>query len=527
MSLINVSKISFSWDYGDRPVFMDISFALNAGEKVGLIGPNGCGKSTLLNLVSGELQPNEGQIIRSGGRMEMGHLPQQTEMGSSEDIYSFAYSSRPDLLDLQTKADAGDAGASLEFGDQGGFQFRAGLEKTLTAFGFAKEQWLKPLKELSSGQRTRVYLARTLLSRPEILLLDEPTNHLDLNGLEFLENQLQSFKGTVLVVSHDRYFLNRTVGRILELRRGRLEDYPGNYDAYLSLRQAREERQWEEYHRHNKEIRKLESEASARMAWSQRTERGWKREPGEKQPDDRTKRYAKKMAKRAKAVRTKIEQKIEREKAEKPFVEKKVKLKFPGIDALNGYALTVEELSKRYSDKNIFSGFSLSLHSGERVVIRGPNGCGKSTLMKILASEVIPDGGDFRWAKRTILGYYPQEQVLLDPKATALEEVMKSGCETEQAWTFLGALFLREDYVLKPTSMFSAGERAKIILARLLLSGANVLLLDEPTNHLDIDSREALEKALTLYTGTILMVTHDRYLIGKLATRVISFDKAI
>lgn len=527
MSIINVKNISHYWDYSNHSVFTDVNFSLNYGEKVGLIGPNGCGKTTLLNIVSLRLPPTSGEVICSDMPREYGYLPQQDETTPTIDLYSFVYSVKPDLWSLQQKMNSDnsvDGEAYLQFTEKNGFRFRALVEKTLSGLGFDPDQWKQPFDQLSSGQRSRAWLARTILSDPEVLFLDEPTNHLDLEGREFLESFIRSFKGAALVVSHDRYFLNQTVSRILELRRGKLQDYPGNYDAYHALRQARENRRWQEYDLHNKTIHKLEIEATARMAWSQRTERGWKREPGDKQPSDKAKRYAKKMAKRAKAVRTKIEQKLERERADKPFVEKRVKLKFPHLENLPGYVLTGDELSKQYNGKVVFSDFLLSLQAGERVIISGPNGSGKSTLMKILAGEIQPDKGEFHWAKRVTLGFYPQEQISLDPEATALEEVMKCGCTTEQAWTFLGALMLREDYVLKPISMFSAGERAKIIIARLFLSGANVLLLDEPTNHLDIDAREALERALAVYSGSILMVTHDRYLIDKLATRVITLS---
>ena len=528
MSIINVNNISHSWDYGDHPVFQNISFSLVPGEKAGLIGPNGCGKTTLLRIICGELEPSSGSVIRSSQVSRYGYLPQQTDVEMTVDLYTFLCSADPEQPALMPNRESGDRENDL--GPDGGLdkekaRFRARIERTLKGFGFTAAQWAQPLNDLSSGQRSRAWLARTILSDPEVLFLDEPTNHLDLAGREFLEEFLLAFKGAALIVSHDRYFLNRVAGRILDLRRGRLNEYPGNYDSYAALRLAREGRQWQEYELHNKTIRKLETEATARMAWSQRTERGWKREPGDKQPDDKAKRYAKKMARRAKAVRTKIEQKLEREKADKPFVEKRVKLKFPEIDILPGYALTADGLAKRYGSHPVLADLSLDLHQGERLAITGPNGCGKSTLIKILAGELKPDAGQFRWAKRAVLGYYPQEQLVLDPAATALDEVMKCGCTAEQAWSFLGALMLREDYVLKTTAQFSAGERAKIILARLLLSGANVLLLDEPTNHLDIDSTEALERALLEYTGTILMVSHDRYLTGKLATRMVPLDR--
>lgn len=529
MSIININNISHSWDYGDHPVFQNVSFSLDPGEKVGLIGPNGCGKTTLLQIISGQLEPTSGTIIKTSTISRYGYLPQLPEAETAADLYTFLCSSDPEQPALMPNRESGDRENDL--GPDAGLdkekaRFRARVERTLKGFGFTPAQWAQPLNDLSSGQRSRAWLAKTILSDPEVLFLDEPTNHLDLAGREFLEDFLLAFKGAALIVSHDRYFLNRVAGRILDLRRGSLHVYPGNYDSYAALRNAREERQWQEYDLHNKTIRKLETEATARMAWSQRTERGWKREPGDKQPDDKAKRYAKKMAKRAKAVRTKIEQKLEREKADKPFVEKRVKLKFPDIESLPGYALTVDSLAKSFGIHSVLTDFSLDLHRGERLVITGPNGCGKSTLIKILAGELDPDAGQFRWAKRAVLGYYPQEQLALDPAATALEEVLKCGCSAEQAWTFLGALMMREDYVLKNTDQFSAGERAKIILARLLLSGANVLLLDEPTNHLDIDSTEALERALAEYGGTLMIISHDRYLTERLATRVISLDQS-
>jgi ATPase subunit of ABC transporter with duplicated ATPase domains len=336
--------------------------------------------------------------------------------------------------------------------------------------------------------------------------------------LEWLEQYLRNFHGTYLLVSHDRFFLDRTVDRILDLRRGKLTEYKGSYSFYRKQRGEEIARQWELFEQRQKKVRKLKEESQRRKVWSARKE---KEKIGAKGAKGFIGHKSAKLAKRAKAVEKRIEQV---EKVQKPFEEKKISLKFPQFRQSSKAILTVSDLAKSFGRKDLFSDLSFTISRGENLCILGPNGSGKTTLLKIILQEEKPDAGEVHLGHNVRIGYYDQERTMLDPQKTILEEVTLSDASGDQTWVriILGALMLRGEAVYKKIRDLSEGEKGKVYIAKLLVSGVNFLMLDEPTNHLDIDAREAVENALMQYPGTILFVSHDRFFIDRLARQTIT-----
>jgi ATP-binding cassette subfamily F protein 3 len=372
---------------------------------------------------------------------------------------------------------------------------------------------------LSPGERARLELAHSLLKRPEFLVLDEPTNYLDIGQREWLEGFLTRFVGAVLVVSHDRVFLNRVVNRILELRRGRLRIYEGNYDDY-ELQRQQERRELEEKHsEQQRAIRKLEGVAAERKTWSAR------REATKTSAADSgfVSHRAAKMAKRAKHAERRIEQMLEQRRADKPFVEKRPRPLLAARELPDKRAIFSDGLAKSFGRRRVIGDAGFEVRTGERVALVGPNGCGKSVLLRMLVGELEPDRGVAAFGAGLRVGYFPQDLGTLDLEATALDEVMKSGASQEACRTVLGTLLLAKEFAGRKLSQLSAGERSKALLARILAAGADVLVLDEPTNHLDIDALLALEGLLARFPGAVLFATHDRAMVEKLATRTLEF----
>src|ERR687894_674347 len=425
-----VARELVKYHRGDLKILSGASLAVESGEKIGLLGRNGAGKTTLLNVLSGNLEPDGGVIERIGGA-KVGMTEQSLYVGSERSVEEEMLSAFEALIRREGGLNALEAELSgepsqtllerygrlqAEFDRDGGYEYRARAASALSSLGFDPEDWKRPVSSFSGGEQSRIALARLLLSDPDLVLLDEPTNHLDLRGIEWLENFVKNAKSAVLVVSHDRYFLDAMAGSILELDDGKLTRYPGNYTKYVAEKKARDEQ----------------------------------------------------LARKAKA----------------------------------------------------------NIERRERVALLGPNGAGKSTIMRLAAGELVEQVGTIRLGNNVILAYQDQQLARLDPTKTVLEEAMSAtGFDAPEARELLGAFLFSGDDVFKKVSALSGGEQNRLSLAEIVVSGANLLLLDEPTNNLDIPAREALEDALLDYRGTLFFISHDRYFLRKLATRVVELEK--
>ena len=533
MHLIGLKDLSFSYTFGEGNLFERVNLDINSGDRIGLIGPNGCGKTTLLKIILGEEKLVSGKRVQSKSNLQMGYLKQESTVKYKGSVLDYTLEAFPQIQKLyrefkNLERDSSDADRATEyaflkekFASVGGWGVKAEVEKILSGLNFTKDETTLDLKLLSSGQKTKANLARILLSKPDFMVLDEPTNHLDLSSLEWLERWLVNFKGTLLIVSHDRAFLNKTVNKIWDLRRGTLKEYKGDYSSYYQQREEEIERQWREYENKRKEVKRLKIEAQRRKVWANRKE---KQRIGAGGAKGHITAVAAKLAKRAKAVEKRAEQ---IEKVEKPFEEKRVSLNFPDFDLSGNLVLSATDLSKSYGKKKLFEDLNFSILNGENLALIGPNGSGKTTLLKIILGEIQPDKGEVVLGRKVKIGYFDQERKGLSQEKSILEEATSSDISGDEVWirTVLGSLMLRRDSVFKRIKDLSEGEKGKVMIAKLLLSGANFLILDEPTNHLDIDAREALENALENFPGSILFVTHDRYLIKKLGHEILNLGK--
>ncbi|MBQ9097834.1 MAG: ABC-F family ATP-binding cassette domain-containing protein [Clostridia bacterium] len=513
MTVLSVADISLS--FGDRQILERISFSLAENDRVGLIGVNGCGKSTLLKVIIGELEPDEGQIYISRDKT-VGILRQDSAFTLDDTLGYNAleqmYGAFPELLaaeaELRELEERMQHSSELSLAKQydekntrfirdGGLEFRGRCASTLLKMGFDEESMRRPLHTLSGGQRTRLALARQLSREPDILLLDEPTNHLDIETMLFLENYLAQYRKSVLVISHDRYFLDRVTSKTLVLEYGRARMYNGNYTASIEQRRIDREIAEKHYQNQQKEIARQEAYIAQQRAWN--------RERNIIAAESRLKLLAK------------------MERLERPReAPKSIRLSFSKSHDSGNEVLHVKRLAMAFGGKKLFHGIEFLLKKKERMFIVGPNGCGKSTLLKLILGKLTPTEGRVESGYNVEIGYYDQENQNLSPDNTVLDELWNAypqKTETEIRNTLALFRFIGED-VYREVGVLSGGERARLTLAKLILSEMNLLVLDEPTNHLDIDSREALEGALAAFDGTILAVSHDRYFMDKLATRV-------
>jgi ATP-binding cassette subfamily F protein 3 len=500
---------------GDLKILSGASLTVEAGEKIGLVGRNGTGKTTLLNVLSSNSEPDGGTVELVGGA-KVGMTEQSLYLGTERSVEEEMLSAFETLIRCEGKLKALEARLSenpssnllerygrlqAEFDRDGGYEYRARAASALSSLGFDPEDWKRPVSSFSGGEQSRIALARLLLSEPELVLLDEPTNHLDLRGIEWLENFVKNAKSAVLVVSHDRYFLDAVAGSILELDDGKLARYPGNYTKYVAEKKARDEQ--------------LTRRAKANTERREQLERF----------------IEKNRAKATKARQAKSKQKLldRMEKIEGPDNGKKnMKLNLGGETSRAGrVVLEMEGVSYGYEgDEPLLSDLELVVERGERVALLGPNGAGKSTIMRLAAGELVEQGGKVRLGNNVALAYQDQQLARLDPNKTVLEEAMSAtGFDTPEVRDLLGAFLFSGDDVFKRVSALSGGEQNRLSLAEIVVSGANLLLLDEPTNNLDIPAREALEDALLDYRGTLFFISHDRYFLRKLATRVVELEK--
>ena len=511
LTLQNVTK-----SFAMNTVLKDINLTLQAGSRMGLVGVNGCGKSTLFRLISGAMEPDEGTISLSKGA-RVGVLTQDADIQSDltiqqelERVFEPVREMERKLRQMEAEmAEKHDDPAAFDqlahaysrlmdrFEDAGGYEWPSRIQGVLAGLGFARGREQQPANLLSGGEKTRLCLARLLLTQPELLMLDEPTNHLDLQSVEWLEDTLKKYRGTVLVISHDRYFLNAVCDCMAEISMRRLTQYEGNYDRFAVQRQANLERQLKEYKMQQAEIARQEA-IIARY-------RMYNREKSIRAAESREKRLEK------------------MEKLEKPVNEQKVRFSFEARRRSGDDVLIAKELSKGFDGRTLFEHFNLHLRAGDRVAVIGANGVGKTTLLKLITGQLPPDSGTVVYGSNVDVGYYDQQQSGLHPEKDVLNELWDDfpRLEIDRVRGVLALFLLTGDDVFQPISTLSGGEKGRVALAKLMLRKDNLLLLDEPTNHLDMDSREVLEDALEDFDGTLLTVSHDRYFINRVANRVV------
>lgn len=491
------------------------SFHIEDHEKVALVGPNGAGKSTILKMIVGELPIDSGNVILTRGKT-LGYLAQHQNMNSSNSIYDEVKSAKAHLIameeqlrsiELEMKDLSGsELNSRMEtyhrltaaFERENGYAYESEITGVLKGLGFQEEEFSRPVSTLSGGQKTRVSLGKLLLSKPDILLLDEPTNHLDLNSITWLETYLLNYTGAVLIVSHDRYFLNRIVTKVIEIEAGQVMTYLGNYSDFSYKKKQLREAQLKEYLNQQQEIKHQEAVIEKLRSFNRE-----------------------KSIKRAES-REKMLNKIER--IEKPQeINTDIHLTLTPSVVSGNDVLSIEHLSKAFPPQQLFSDVSFEIKRGEHVAIIGDNGTGKTTLLKILNGLVDADHGSFTLGTNVHIGYYDQEHHVLHMEKTIFDEISDDypSLTNTEIRNMLAAFLFTGDDVFKLIDDLSGGERGRVSLAKLMLSEANFLILDEPTNHLDIASKEILEHALNDYTGTLLYVSHDRYFINQTATRIL------
>jgi ATP-binding cassette subfamily F protein 3 len=511
--LFRLSEIYKS--YSSQDVLRGLSLQINPNEKVGLVGRNGAGKSTVFRLVSGEESPDDGDVVKAK-EVKLGFLAQHVEFADDLTVHEAALSAFEKLQNIEIEmrhleekmADAdADLDATLEkyselqheFEVEGGFEYAARAESILQGLGFEREMWTYTTDKLSGGQRNRLGLAKLLLAQPDVLMLDEPTNHLDVNSVEWLEEFLQTYASAYVIISHDRYFLDRVCNRIVEIENGKAVSYTGNYSAFLIEREERREIQRRAFENQQHLINKTEDFIRRNIA-------------GQKTKLAKSRRN---MLERLERVET-----VAVDKSSGNFALK-------SVERAGNDVLKVDDLSVGFADKMLAENINFTLHRGECLGIIGANGTGKTTFLKTVLGKLKPLDGDIFWGTKTEIGYYAQQLDDLDDRNEIIIELRRVAPSTATNGELRGFLakflFVGED-IFKKVGDLSGGEKGRLALAKLIYSHVNVLVLDEPTNHLDIPSCEALEAALEAFPGTILTISHDRYFLDRVATQILMFD---
>ena len=512
MNVLDVQNLTLS--FGDDTLFEGVSFDVGEKEKAGLIGVNGAGKTSLFKILTGEYEPDSGNCFVSKNA-KIGYMEQHT-CSENKTVYDELISVFSDLIETEKELEilseritenAQNREENInrqdvlteKFHREGGLTYKSMTRSALIGLGFEESDFDKPTSILSGGQKSKLILAKLLLSKADFLLLDEPTNHLDIKAVEWLEGFLKEFSGACLIISHDRYFLDKITNKTIEIENKKCRCYKGNYSEFLKKKEAEQKAIEEKYENDMKEIERIEGIIAQ--------QRQWNREKNIKTAESK-------------------EKQIERIKAQLVVPDSKVKkIRFDFTPKIMSgeEVLTAGDLSKSFDNKTVFENVDLRIMRGERVFLLGDNGCGKTTLLKIFMKDYLPDSGYFKFGTNVFTGYFDQVQAKLDLSKTVIEEIWSNfpAMTETMVRSSLAAFLFRGDEVFKNLSECSGGERSRVALLKLMLGKFNFLLLDEPTNHLDAFSREELEKTLLDYSGTMLIVSHDRYFINKLATRII------
>lgn len=520
MNVISVSNLAK--EYPGKEVFSGLSFNLEKGDKAGLVGINGAGKSTLFNILTGKLRADEGKIFIPQ-EVKVGYLEQILSIDSHMTIYEYCLAIFDDMIrleedirDLEKKMSQEKNEEKLAeimedytrksdlFHQKNGYAIKSELEGTLTAMGFDREDFDKEIAVLSGGQKARVELAGLLLEKPDLLLLDEPTNHLDIKAINFLETFIKNYQGTVIIISHDRYFLDATVNKMMVLEYGRLTSYNGNYTTFMTHRKKDRDVYLHQYKSQQKEIERQE-EIIDRL----KNLGGSKRKRGISQSRSRQKLLDK------------------MEKMEKPIeLQDTMSLKFSPRIQSGMDVLKVEKLAKSFDYREIFKNISFDIYRNERAAIIGDNGVGKTTLFKIILKEEMPDQGTVKLGQSVNIGYFDQEQKSLNLENTIFDEIREAypRLTNFEIRSYLAKFMFYDEDVFREIGELSGGERARISLLKLMISDCNFILMDEPTNHLDIDSKEILEDAILDFEGTLLIISHDRYFLNKIASKILDMQ---
>ncbi|WP_297209287.1 ribosomal protection-like ABC-F family protein [uncultured Flavonifractor sp.] len=508
---ISVSNLSKEFEVGKK-ILDGLTFQVDQGERVGLLGRNGAGKTTLFRMLTGELDWDEGEIRIAPGKGLglISQIPVYPPAYTVEDVLQTAFrrlhEMEGELKELAGRM-AGDSDPALlrrydalsaAFEAGGGYDTATPLNKVCSGLQISRDMRGQLFSSLSGGEKTRVNLARLILEDTDILLLDEPTNHLDLRATEWLEEYLDKYKGTVLAISHDRWFLDRVVGRVIEIQDGKAEFYSGNYSFYVEEKERRYQEKLKQYEKEQAKIEQLEKAAAQLRIWAY-------------SGNDKTFKRAQSMEKRMERLRT----------TDKPTRERRLDMKFGEREFRGDEVLTIKELKKSFDGRTLFDHVNLEVVGGERIALLGDNGTGKSTLLKILLGEETPDGGKLRMGPTVKVGYLPQIIHFDRPERNLVDTMLYAqDCSTQTARNRLAAFNFRGEDVFKPVSALSGGEQSRLRLCMLMDEKINLLILDEPTNHLDIASREWIEDAVAEYEGNLLFVSHDRYFIKQFANRI-------
>ncbi len=510
MILLSTSKLSKS--FGTDSIFENISFTVDNKDKIGILGVNGAGKTTLFNILTGESEPDSGTIYKNG-QLKICYVKQQLSCSSEKSVYNEVLDVFNDLeeaeLEMKILRDEIEKNPdpdkiqklhnmNQQYIDDGGLTYKSRISSALNGLGITDDMFDIKMSNLSGGQRTKVLLAKILLTKSDLLLLDEPTNHLDIKAVGWLENFLISYQGAILLITHDRYFLDRVTNKIFELENGKLKEYNGNYTYYKAKKDADRKAEEKDYALKEKEIKRLEGIIEQQRRWN-------------REKNIKTAESKQKVIERIEATMVKPDKALDA-----------LNFKFNLAEECAKDVLTAESISKSFGSNRVLNNVNIEIKKGEKVFLLGENGCGKTTLFNIILEKITKDGGKIKIGPRVKTAYYDQTQQSLNLANNIFEEISDflPFLNNTDIRSALAVFLFKSEDVFKEISTLSGGERARVALCKLMLSKANFLLLDEPTNHLDIPSKEALENALLGYNGTLFVISHDRYFINKLADKI-------